>query len=326
MFVVPVLASRSDPARRPSRGRAQAIPGRWAAAALAGSVVAVGLLMHAAGLGLALSPGLFAFVLTLAVLGAIRWRFRRAASGGGRVARDAAEYVAVSTVISLVGAVASYPVAAFSHGFADAWLQRCDAALRFDWLAWYRFTAAHPAAQLASRFAYELIYLSPAILLGHYATADKRREAYDFMAAVWLSAVLTLVAFRFMPAVGPFAYLWHGPIGYLPVSDLWQPDVIPRLRAHSFPTVDIGRLVGLVSAPSFHAAAAVLLMAFAARERRVRWPLLAMNAAMLLATPVEGTHYLVDLLLGAVVAALSIAGVALIRLLLRPMGGLPAQG
>jgi membrane-associated phospholipid phosphatase len=66
-----------------------------------------------------------------------------------------------------------------------------------------------------------------------------------------------------------------------------------------------------VSAPSFHAAAGVLLLIFAARQPAIRMPLVAANVAMLLSTPVEGTHYLTDVVLGAVVACMSLGLVAL---------------
>ena len=284
---------------------------RFLVAAVAISIVVVALLMIGAQLTIAwFSLGALAFLLAFAVLAIVRWRYRHPSTGGARIARDVAEYVGLSTAISLVGAVASYPVAGFSHGFADHWLQRCDLALHFDWLAWYRVTAAHPLLQSVSRAAYALIYLSPAVLLGYFAVSNRRREAYDFMAAVWLSAVITLFGFWFMPAVGPFAYLWHQPIVYLPVSDLWQPDLIPHLRDHTMRSVDPGHLVGLVSAPSFHAAAAVLIMVFAARHAAVRIPLILANVAMLLSTPVEGTHYLIDLILGAAVALVAVALVA----------------
>jgi len=41
----------------------------------------------------------------------------------------------------------------------------------------------------------------------------------------------------------------------------------------------------------------------------LRAPLVAVNAAMLLSTPVEGTHYLIDMILGAVVAVVAIVAV-----------------
>jgi len=92
----------------------------------------------------------------------------------------------------------------------------------------------------------------------------------------------------------------------LPESEMWQAGVIPALRAHQVHVVDLGHLRGLVSAPSFHTAAAVLFIHTAWRSRDLRWPVLGINLAMLLATPVEGTHYLTDMILGAAVAAVAI--------------------
>jgi len=109
-----------------------------------------------------------------------------------------------------------------------------------------------------------------------------------------------------MPAVGPFSYLWHAPIRYMPMSELWQPDLIPALRARTVHAIDLGQLRGIVSAPSFHAAAGTLYLSAAWRAGAVRWPLVWLVSAMLLATPVEGTHYLADMILGAGVGAVSI--------------------
>lgn len=288
------------------------IPLTWIGAALIASAFIVALLMRGAGLSIdPTAPGTLRFAAAFAALALVRSACRRPASATTRVIRDGAEYIGLLMAISLIGAVASYPVASYSRGYCDDVLYRSDIALHFHWVAWYQMVAAHPAIQVLSRAAYSMIYVSPAILLGYLAMTNQRREAQNFLAAIWLAAVITLVAFRFMPAVGPFAYLWHGPIPYLPVSDLWQPQLIPQLRDHTMPIVDLGHLVGLVSAPSFHAAAGVLLLIFAARQPAIRMPLVAANVAMLLSTPVEGTHYLTDVILGAVVACISLGLVAL---------------
>ena len=281
---------------------------------IATSAATLAMLMRGAGLSIDLSAaGTQHFVIAAAVLGLIRWFCRRPTRTAMRIGRDLSEYVLLFSAVSLIGAIASYPIAAYSRGFVDGALNRSDLLLHFHWLAWYHTVAEHPLLQTVSRLAYAMIYVSPAILLACFAVADRRRDAHDFIAAVWLAAAITLFLFRFMPAVGPFAYLWHGRIPYLPVSDLWQPELIPQLRAHTAPLIDLGHLVGLVSAPSFHAAAGVLLIAFAARVRAVRAPLIAANVAMLLSTPVEGTHYLTDMILGGVVAAASLGVIALVR-------------
>lgn len=278
------------------------------------SIVTVSLLMHFAGLTIdPLDGNTLIYGGVFAALGGICWWFRRPKSNATRIIRDMAEYFGVFTLLSVTGALSSYPIASFTHGFADATLHGIDVALHFNWLGWYNAVVASPALQTLGRIAYAMIYISPAILLGYHAITDQRREARDFITAVWLAAIFTLSLYRFMPAVGPLSYLVEKPLPYMPTSDLWQSNLIPALRAHLAPVVDLGHLVGLVSAPSFHTAAAVLLMIYGARQRHIAIPLIVINIAMLWSTVVEGTHYLSDMLLGAAVALLAFGIVAAVR-------------
>lgn len=247
------------------------------------------------------------YVLAAGIVIALRARYLGAGWRYGDALRDCAGYYAVFTGMALVGAVASYPIAALTHGYADPLLARVDAALGFNWVAWYQVVAGHRILQLLGIACYESIYLTPAVLLGWFALTGNRREAHRFLGSFWLAAALTLALFALMPAVGPFSFLWHGPIPYMPMSELWQPDLIPALRAHTVHSIDLGQLRGIVSAPSFHAAAAALYLRTAWRAGPVRWPLVWMVGAMLLATPVEGTHYLTDMILGAGVAVVAMA-------------------
>ncbi len=295
------------------------------AVALFGGLAVVAALLVHAGLSVRWTsrsnlPFLLAALAALAVRsdGVTRgWRHAAAL-------RDGAAYYAIFTAIALTGAVASYPIAALSHGYADPMLQRMDSAMGFDWLAWYRTVAAHRSLQRLGVACYQSIYLTPAILLGWFAWTGARREAHRFLAGFWLAAVLTLALFALMPAVGPLSFLWHARIAYLPVSETWQSDLIPALRAHRVTAIDLGELRGLVSAPSFHAAAGTLYIRSAWRTPVLRWPLVTLVAAMLLATPVEGTHYLVDMMIGAVVALIAMEIVDL-ALACRARSGLRAD-
>lgn len=272
--------------------------------ALLASAGAVALLLLAANLRLA-PEGLIPFAVAAGAMGllrfglpATRWRHAHIVSAG-------AEYYTVFGLIALMGAVATYPIAGLSHGLHDAALQRVDEALGFDWLAWYRTVADHRWLQIAGTAAYRSIYLSPALLLGYFALNCERAAAYRFLAGFWLAAVITLLAYPMLPALGPLSYLWHGTIPYMPESAVWQAELIPPLRAEHVRWIDLTQLHGLVEAPSFHAAAATLYIATGWRIASLRWPLFAMNAAMFLSTPIEGTHYFIDLLLGVAVAAVA---------------------
>jgi hypothetical protein len=280
--------------------------------AVAISLVVLSVLMHLAQLRIdPLARGNLPYYTAGLVLLALRGGLSRAAWPQARALAHFSEYAGIFTIIALVGATASYPVAALTHGYADVRLQAVDEALGFDWLYWYRLVAAHPVLQGLGTIVYRSIYVTPALLLWCAARSGQHESAYRFIAGFWLASILTLAAFSLMPAVGPFSHLWHGPIAYMPESELWQSGLIPALREHTVHVVDLGHLRGIVSAPSFHTAAAVLYIVAGWRVAALRWPIVALNAAMLLSTPVEGTHYFVDMLLGVAVA---LASLALVRL------------
>jgi len=294
----------------PAGSNALTRPDRWFAGALAVSVVLLLALLGEARLSVdVFTPAALPIWLWLSLTFGTALVCHDGRGPVRRTLRDAGYDYGLLTVLVLMGAVASYPVAALSHGYVDATLDRMDTVLHFHWLAWYETVAAHPSLQLLGRAAYRSIYLSPVLLFGHFAVTDRRDRAHKLMATFWLAAVIALVLFPVMPAAGPFERDWQGHIPYMPDSALWQPEMIIALREHAVHRIDLGALRGLVSAPSFHTAAAVLYIRAAWPIAKLRWPLLLLNAAMLLATPVEGTHYLTDILLGALVAAVAITAV-----------------
>ena len=290
------------------------VPGRWLLAGLLFSLACVAALLFDARLTIdPRAPATLGFAAAFAVLAGTRWMFHAPATPAQRVLRDLAESVGLFMAIGLLGAIASYPLAADTRGSIDPVLQRVDAALHFDWIALYRTVAAHRSLQLLGIAAYQSIFITPALILGYCAWSDRRAAARAFIVSFWLAAILALGVFRFIPAIGPLATLWHGPIPYMPQSALWEADLIPLLRAQMLHRIDLGELRGLVSAPSFHTASAVVYIAAAWPIARLRWPVLALNLAMLLATPVEGTHYLADMIAGVVVAGAALAVAGMLR-------------
>ena len=63
---------------------------------------------------------------------------------------------------------------------------------------------------------------------------------------------------------------------------------------------------GIITFPSLHAALAVIIVAALWPVRLARWACVLLNAVVLAATPIEGSHYLADVLAGLVVAAVSL--------------------
>ncbi len=267
------------------------------------SVAAMAAVVAAAGLRLGVAPAMrlgFFLASSVAVQRILNYVDRPYAAR----LKAAISAMTVFAVFCLTGAIASYAVAALTTGYYDWQLQRVDTFFQFNWIAVYAFTAARPALQLLGVAAYRLIYVIPAMLLGYWALTGEQRQSNKFLFEFWCCAVATLVLFTMMPAAGPLAYLWNGAIPYMPDSELCQPQLITALRTGEAKTIDVGHLCGLVSAPSFHAVAAALYFRHAFKAAHLKWPIIILTTTMFLSTPVEGTHYLVDLLLGVVVAAI----------------------
>jgi hypothetical protein len=289
---------------------ARLLPAAWLVWVLGASCLVVAAMMAQAQL--IVVPRTIGFAAAVAVMLPLalgRWGLRRPVSLRHRQLQAFCEDAFLFLATSLLGVLASYPAAAATSGFADAGLAHVDRLLHFDWLAWYGIVSRHPLLQHLGVAAYAAIYVSPLILLGYFAISQRRCEARRFIATYWLAVVLTLALFPLFPAEGPLAFLWHGPIPYMPTSALYQEQLIPALRAHQMTDIDLGALRGLVCAPSFHAASAVVFIAAAWPIPRLRWVLVPINLAMLAATPVEGTHYLTDIIAGALVAGAAIVAV-----------------
>lgn len=288
------------------------VPGHWLIIGMVFSIAVDVLLLRGAHMRIDLSSVSIGYALWAAAAASLCYALRSPTNRGARIVRDLTEGVSLFAGVSLLGAIASYPVAAQSHGFVDPALERIDLAMHFNWLRWYDVIAAHPELQRLERMAYMSIFATPALLLAYFAWTGQRAESRLFIARFWVAALITLILFPFLPAVGPLAYLAHGHIPYMPLSALYQAQVIFALRDHAIQDVDLGTLHGLVCAPSFHAASAVLYIATGWRVRPLRWPIAGLNTAMLLATPVEGTHYLIDLVAGSAVSILVLCGTALL--------------
>ena len=295
---------------------------RWLVLAMVTSTALVAIMMLANRL--VVNPdnwGLWAALVPCAALGLLRHKTRLGTTAGQMRLRDFSEHGITLIVICLLGALASYEAACDTSGFADAELAKCDRILHFNWLTWYGVVVRHPTLQHLGAGVYSTIWVTPWLLITYLAWMGNRPAARRFLFTFWLSIVLTLLLFPLFPAKGPLDYLWHGPIPYMPTNGLYQGEIIPALRAHIMTRIDIGSVKGLVCAPSFHTVSAVVFIASVWPYRILRRFLVPLNLAMLMATPVEGTHYLSDMILGLGVALVAIALVQLgEKMLAQPHG------
>jgi len=213
-----------------------------------------------------------------------------------------AEFFAVSVGATTAFGILSYLCCAVAMPLVDERLLQLDRALGFDWLHWFRFVTAHPAAASVLHYSYNsLVYqgLYAAIFFGLMGRKERVRELFWI---IFLAGLLTSAGSVFFPALGAFdAFRMPQLSDYIPAME--------QLRAGIDLHFDLGQLTGVVTFPSFHTTMALVYAWGFRRTGAVGYVLLALNTLMVLATPFYGGHYLVDMIAGAAVAVVSVAGV-----------------
>jgi len=202
----------------------------------------------------------------------------------------------------------TYVAATFNLPFKDVGLNAIDQTLGLDWFSYFKFIYGHHALLVCAVWSYAMINwqtFGVPVMLG---IAHRYQRLQEFTLAFGLALIITTFISIFVPAMGTYDLL-----NYLPDPEIFTPSayvdylrVQPLIRAGHLRELDLWSLIGIVTFPSFHAATAVLyLWAFWG----VKWfRLIAapMNGAMILATPLVGGHYFIDVFAGIAVAVVSI--------------------
>jgi hypothetical protein len=277
----------------------------WAFIVAAGLASSIGLL----GLGIAptdshLPLKLIVAATMLVLAGFLGWASTQATRGAKMASIFSDFLLSILQFLVMLAAFVplTYLAALPALPLVDATLARLDWLLfGFDWDAAAHWVSARPILNLTLVRAYTSF---PAQVLGILfvgsLTKPGDRNA-EFLWTMCISLVMTCAVFVLTPAlahdvpVGPYR------------------EVLVMIRSGQWTVFDYGKTEGIVTFPSFHTTAAILLT-YAARRRRwalaIFWPL---NVAMIAATPTVGGHYLVDLIAGAAVALGAIAVTRVVR-------------
>ncbi len=206
--------------------------------------------------------------------------------------QDLLTYMALWAIYSLYAVRLTYLGLLLGFPFRDGLYTAWDASLGFHWGEWARFIAAHPALDHFLAKAYEsngLQILLAVPILAVWAPGKNR----ELMTAIFLALIITLLIATLMPA--------RGIAEQYGFKTNWGP-IIDQLRQGGkgpFP------YVGILFFPSFHTVTAVLLVIAMRTIKWAFWLYLLANIALVLAVPLSGGHYLVDVLAGIAVAAIS---------------------
>lgn len=208
---------------------------------------------------------------------------------------------------SLGASLLNYMLLTRAGARMDESLAALDRALGFDWPLAMRWMARHPLLNTAAYFAYASMLPQVALLTVVLAAREPAR-VHRFCLAIASSALACIAVWALAPSFGAFSIYPPDPAlakMTLALDPAYAQELVRLLR--DGPGVISPRdAKGLIGFPSYHAVLALLAMWFAWRSPLLRWPVLLLNIAVLLATPIQGGHHLVDVLGAFPVAALAL--------------------
>ncbi len=215
---------------------------------------------------------------------------------------------ALLLAFSTAGAVLSYLVTSFNFPLIDPYLLKSDALFGFDWLGYAGYVHQTPWLSMTSSIVYVTTITQIALCVIALGMSGNIVRGRQLGAAVIISGLVCVLTAGILPSAGALGFLRPGSEFFAnssPIVDLEYKQVFFDLRSGAERFISLDNLHGLVAFPSYHGTLSALVVISLWAFRFWRWPALALNLCVLLATPVDGGHHLTDALAGVGVAFLA---------------------
>ena len=215
-------------------------------------------------------------------------------------------------LFSGLGVALSYMLTRGNGALWDVRLAQWDLAFGFVWLDYVRWVDQSPLLTMVLRVAYASLIPQIIVLVLALGFTLRVTELRAVMLSAIICGTICIVVSGYFPAISNPAHFgltgrdfdnvnpWGG---YLHLADF------RALRDGSFSTLDLSKAQGIITFPSYHAGLSLVTMwgFWISRMTWLRWSGMTLAALTIAATPVDGGHYLVDVLGGVVIAIVSIA-------------------
>ncbi len=191
----------------------------------------------------------------------------------------------------------------------DAALAAIDRGIGVNWPAMMSVAADHPVFNAVLKAAYESMLPQIAVLVVVLGIWGKSEQAYSFCIAVATGALICIATFTIMPAFGAFSvYTLPADVTHrlnVLLDAHYARDLI-GLLAHGPGHISVAAMKGLIGFPSYHAVLALLVIWYARELPVIRWFALGLNVLVLISTPIQGGHHVIDVIGGVAVTAVAI--------------------
>ncbi len=191
----------------------------------------------------------------------------------------------------------------------DAPLAALDRALGVNWPAMMAVIAQHPLLNAMLQLGYISVLPQVALLVAALGWHGKHERIYSFCLALSAGAGISIAMWTLAPSFGAFS-VYDLPAGVanhmaLALDAHYAQDLV-ALLAHGPGHIAPTDAKGLIGFPSYHAAMALLVVWYARDIAVLRWLAVGVNSVVMVATPIQGGHHVVDVIAGVAVAVISV--------------------
>lgn len=208
-------------------------------------------------------------------------------------------------IYGLASAMLSYSAAVVKRPLVDAAMLRADKAIGYDWYTYMSFMAASPALSDILTFAYNSLFWQMFIITLMAGWSRDRTQLQQIITAHMMVLMMTIGLFCLWPVTTAWVHLRidDETLQSLQLVRGGWPQQLLDLRAGRVTEVVPMMNFGIIGFPSYHCAAGLINIWASWRYPWLRWPMISLAATMILSTPINGGHYIVDLI-GAVFVAI----------------------
>ncbi|MGA8078044.1 MAG: phosphatase PAP2 family protein [Xanthobacteraceae bacterium] len=209
-------------------------------------------------------------------------------------------------LILLFGILLTYAAVTADFPYRDADLYAIDNALGFDRRAYLDFFNHRPWLAQTTSVAYFSMLPQFALVPVLMFVCNRFERLQQMILAIAVALLMTALISVFTPSLTAFVHVDLAKVTHIPAGIYTPEPTMEGLRSGALRVIHLNNLEGLVSFPSFHTAAALIFVWALSAVPYVRWIAVALNLALIAATPIDGAHYAIDVVGGAVVALVAI--------------------
>jgi hypothetical protein len=191
----------------------------------------------------------------------------------------------------------------------DATLAWIDRQFGVDWPALMNFVSLHSVADWILQLAYVSVGPQITMLLLALGLTKQPEQIYKFCLVLSLATIITMGFWAIFPSFGAFSvYELPEKINLhlaVALDSKYAHHLVARL-ANGPGRISPSEDGGLIGFPSFHSVMALVVVWYSRYLPRLWWPAVVLNLVVLVATPIQGGHHVVDVFGGICVLILSI--------------------